>query len=244
MLHYNLIKKIINGLLPTTCVLCGSAARQNIDLCAPCQADMPWVGSVCKLCALPMSANDTNQSVCGKCLHWPPPFTKTFALCRYEAPLDYLITAIKFNHKLVYARLLGELLADYLTTQYQNDAIPELIIPVPLHPQRLRERGFNQALEIARPVAKKLAIKMDFKSCHRIRPTQAQASLSADERAQNVKQAFQIKLDLKAKHIAVLDDVITTGLTMHAFCEQLQNNGIERIDVWCCARTPLHSNKL
>jgi ComF family protein len=233
-----MLTKIFNLLLPPTCILCGDPARQEIDLCKACQQELPWLTQMCERCALPL----TNATTCGACLYQPPPFDKTLALWHYQQPVDHFITNLKFNHQLVYARLLGELLAQRLQQHYQQHALPECIIPVPLHTKRLRERGFNQALEIARPIAKQLKIKLDFKNCQRTRATEAQSALPAKHRHKNVKDAFAIKNKFHARHVALIDDVITTGHTITELSHALRKHDVEQIDVWCCARTSVIEN--
>jgi ComF family protein len=116
---------------------------------------------------------------------------------------------------------------------------PEWIIPVPLHAERLRERGYNQALEIARPIAKKLQIPLQTRYCTRILPTLAQASMTAEERRRNMKNAFAVEELFQARHVAIVDDVLTTGSTVSEFARMLKKSGVARVDVWCCARTVL-----
>lgn len=132
---------------------------------------------------------------------------------------------------------MGELLAEMITTTwYKNKPLPSTIIPVPLHPKRFKERGFNQALELARPISTLLKIPIDALSCQRIKHTAAQATLSGVERQKNVKNSFKISKQLTAQHIAIIDDVITTGHTIREFCHTLKHHGAKIIDVWCCAR--------
>jgi ComF family protein len=232
-----IIKKITENIFRPTCVLCCDPSLQEKDLCIPCEKELPWILNACSVCALPLS--EKLSPICGKCLQDKPPFEKTIALCRYEFPLTHLITSLKFHHQLTMARLLGELLAEKIKSYYEKENLPQQIIPIPLHVERLRERGFNQALEIARPIAKKYRIKINVKNCKRIRATQTQMSLAAKERDKNVKGAFEVNAEGIAEHVAVLDDVITTGHTMLEFCKQLQKAGVKKIDVWCCARTSL-----
>lgn len=233
----NTFIKLVNWLLPPTCLLCGDPSHQDHDICLPCQQELPWLKQVCPQCALPLPATTAPEQACGNCLLNPPSYSKTIALWSYEKPVDHLITALKFNHQLVYARLLGELLAKQLYAHYQNQPLPTYVIPVPLHNRRLRERGFNQALEIARPIAKKLRIPIASHHCQRILATAPQTLLPATERHNNVKNAFTITHALQAKHIAIIDDVITTGHTITELSQQWHQAGVEQIDVWCCART-------
>ena len=228
--------------IPPVCVFCNTKAAGKHDICSACLEELPWLKQVCFCCgsALPESVN-THQ-LCGHCLRQLPPFEKTFGLFSYQFPIDRLITGLKFQQKLVYAELLGQLLSDYLLKQYEGRLLPECIIPMPLHRNRLQERGFNQALEIARPIAKKLKLPIDLQSCERIRPTVSQTTLPAQKRYANVRNAFSVKPTLNAKHVAILDDVITTGHTIKELANSLREFGVEKIDVWCCARTNMAGN--
>jgi ComF family protein len=155
----------------------------------------------------------------------------------YQPPVTRLIRQLKFSHQLLYARILGELLAEKIRSEwYQKKSLPTVIIPIPLHPKRLQTRGFNQALEIARPIAKQLRIPIQTRGISRIKPTLAQATLSQDQRRNNISQAFALSHSVKHQNVAVVDDVVTTGSTLQEFCRLLKKNGAARIDVWCCAR--------
>jgi ComF family protein len=144
---------------------------------------------------------------------------------------------LKFHENLVNARLLGELMAAAIQQWYRNHPLPDLLIPVPLHPQRLKERGFNQALEISRPIAKTLKIKLDIHHCLRIKNTAAQAQQQAEHRPQNLRNAFQITTDYTGLTIAILDDVTTTGSTLNSFAKALKKAGASQIHVWCVAKS-------
>jgi ComF family protein len=177
---------------------------------------------------------------CGGCLGRPPAFDATYALFAYLPPITKLIMELKFHHKLVNAEILGQLMADTLKNRwYYNKTLPDVIIPVPLHAKRLQERGFNQALEIARPISNLLQIPLDTLSCKRTRHTTAQARLVAEERHQNVKDAFIITQDFTGQTIALLDDVITTGQTVTELSKTLKKAGAKRIDIWAVARANL-----
>jgi ComF family protein len=232
------LSKIQNWLLPSVCLLCSVSSKRSVNLCQACENDLPWLQQSCSVCAMPLSVNTTEQPlICGQCLQQPPAFSTVTALFHYQPPVDNFITALKFNQQLLYAKLFGELLTTRLQQHYQQQQLPELIMPVPLHPQRLRERGFNQALEIARPIAKQLKLPLAINSCERIRLTVAQSSLPATERQANVKNAFKINSTFKGKHVAIIDDVITTGHTIAELSKTLRKSGVERIDVWSVART-------
>jgi ComF family protein len=128
------------------------------------------------------------------------------------------------------------MLSETIKKRYANQLLPDLLLPVPLHYKRIAERGFNQALEIARIIAKSLQIPIDAKSCIRVRNTAAQAELKSDKRKANVARAFQCIKPIAAKHVAIVDDVVTTGNTVRELSKVLHKAGVERIDVWCIAR--------
>lgn len=182
------------------------------------------------------------QSACGTCLKKPLPFHKLYVFFSYTEIIKKFVIGLKFQQRLVYAHILGALLAEKISSQYQNEKLPDIIIPIPLHKKRLNERGFNQVIELARPISKKLNIPIDYKRCKRIVNTAAQSKLPANQRSNNMKNAFVAHRNLAYQHIALLDDVITTGHTITEMSRALYNVGVKRIDVWCCARTYLGGN--
>lgn len=228
------IQGLIQGwVLPFTCILCGQKSRRQQDLCSACLQDLPIIAQSCPSCA-----NKSPSSLtCGACLQQAPPFSAAHALFAYEEPVISMILALKFRQRLAYARIFGELLTEKIkTTWYRCKPLPELLIPVPLHWQRLQERGFNQALELARPVAASLPIRLDWQSARRLENTPAQISLSAAERRANLKDAFVVEGEVRGKTVAILDDVLTTGSTATALSRALLKQGAEKVEVWCCAR--------
>jgi ComF family protein len=202
-------------------------------LCPPCEAGLPALEHACPQCASPLPPAAGSNTVCGRCQRKPPPFVRTRALYRYEAPVDKLIQRLKFHHELRLARLLGERLAARLAPEADR---PDLIVPVPLHASRLRERGYNQALELARPVARRLNIKLDAFGVRRVLPTRAQSDLSLAERRRNVRQAFEAVRDYAGLKVAVVDDVMTSGSTAEALARCLKKAGAEEVSVWIVAR--------
>ncbi len=222
--------KIINWILPHTCILCHRKSDQRMDLCSACESELPFIAHACPYCGLPIPAN---ALACGQCIKQPPLYDHTFTLFTYQSPITKLIYDLKFNRKLVNAKVLGDLMAKQLKITKK----PDCLIPIPLHNKRLRARGFNQALEIARPIAKKFKIPINFTSCKRIKHTDAQAMISKKKRKKNIKNAFAIDANFQAHHVVIIDDVVTTGQTVLEFARVLRKNGIQKIDVWCCART-------
>jgi len=170
---------------------------------------------------------------CGRCQSLRPAFDETYAPFIYQDAIRHLITALKFGADYKNARLLGQLLAEYLL---QSAEKPDIILPVPLHKARYRERGFNQAIEIARTVSRELHIPLDLNSCRRLQDTPHQSALTAKQRRKNLKNAFTIVKPINTRHIAVLDDVMTTGSTAQELAAVLKKAGVSRVDVWVCAR--------
>ena len=203
-----------------------------MDLCADCRADLPYHGHACVSCALPLSTGE----VCGACLRRPPPHRRARSLFTYREPAIPLILRAKYHGKLDAVRILGGMMAEAAVAWAPP---PEVLIPVPLHRSRLRERGYNQALELARPIARRLRIPIDAKSCVRIRPTAAQTGLPAAERARNVRGVFALRGPLEAKRVAIVDDVMTTGHTVAELARVLRKAGVEEVSVWVCARAGL-----
>lgn len=230
----NLIQNVKRFIFPIICILCGNFTKTALSICNECSTDLPFIIEACKLCGIQL----TTTAICGACLETPPPYAATIAVFNYQYPIDKLISRLKFSGNLTVANAIGEVMARTILLQLNsiNDR-PDCIMPIPLHPKRIVERGFNQALEIARPIAKVTRIPIDFKSCYRKEPTQAQSLIPAHERAKNIKNAFALKKAINYRHVAILDDVVTTGSTVREFAKLLRRNGVERIQVWCCART-------
>ena len=230
----NWLNNILFYLLPTTCILCGARGNGELDLCQTCLDDLPLEAHRCRLCALPLPATG-GQPICGVCLQLAPPLDSTYSFATYAPPMDRLILQLKFNQKLENARLLGLLMARQL--MLSSDFVkPQVIIPVPLHKDRLRARGFNQALEIARVLAARLNIPLDASRCRRTRNTAAQSALAAKDRRRNIKNAFTVAQDMAFTHVALVDDVMTTGSTLYELARQLKFAGVQTVQAWVGAR--------
>jgi ComF family protein len=235
MALYSILKT--HWLLPYHCILCADPSLRKQDLCEACYQFLPSIHQACQRCAKVITAD---KMTCGSCLTTEPPFDIAYAAYLYAPPLSNLILDLKFRHSLVNARILGELLVKKISEEwYQNRPMPEAIFPVPLHKTRMIERGFNQAVEIARPIARTFKIPLLASACIRTKNTQPQATLAIKDRTHNIKNAFAVAQTFSYRHVAVIDDVITTGHTISEFCKTLKKSGLERIDVWCCARPAL-----
>ncbi len=224
----------VQAMLPSFCILCGDRIAASRDFCPGCAAALPYLPHACPVCALPY----TGIGPCGRCQRHPPPFAATVALFRYESPVDRLIVGLKFHAQLVHARALGTLMATRLAEHLAARAAapPQLIVPMPLHRTRLRSRGFNQALELARPLAGQLRIPLDYRALARPRATSPQTELPLAARARNVRAAFRAVRDLRGLRVALVDDVMTTGHTAAAAAGALRKAGAEAVEVWVLAR--------
>jgi len=221
-------------LLPPHCLLCDQRSDGVGDLCSGCRADLQRNRICCPRCALPLQ---TPAPLCGECLQSEPPFAAAFAPFVYAHPFDLLVTKLKFGRSLAAGRVLAGL---WLAAANELPALPQMLVPVPLHPDRLRERGYNQALELARPLARALRVPLKAKLLERTRATPAQTNLDAKTRRRNMRGAFAINAaDLPpTAHVALIDDVMTTGATLRECARVLKRAGVARVDVWALARAP------
>lgn len=224
--------RTLRALLPPRCLLCHAPGADGRDLCRGCARDLAVNAPCCPRCAVPLEAP---APLCGACLRRAPPLAAAWVPFRYAHPLDLLEARFKFRADLAAGRVLGELLAE--RAALEAPARPDCIVPVPLHASRLRERGYNQALELARPVARALGVPLRQDALVRVRATPAQTGLDAVARRRNLRAAFAVpaRVALPA-HVALLDDVMTTGATLHEAARVLLRAGARRVDAWALAR--------
>jgi ComF family protein len=222
-------------LLPVHCVLCGLGGRHH--LCDGCREQCLSGGPArCPVCADPVPGASLR---CGRCLRHPPDYDATLVAADYALPFDSLVLQLKFGARLAHARLFGDLLADAALAA-AGFVKPALLCPVPLGPDRLAERGFNQALEIARPFGKRLGIAVDAHCVVRARDTKAQSLLHASERRRNIAAAFSVtdRALIEGRHIGVVDDVMSSGETLQELAATLKRYGAARVTNIVFARTP------
>jgi len=209
------------------CLLCGGQSPAR-GLCAGCWADLPWLNSAaCSCCAHPLPT----PGLCGRCLAEPPHFDRVVVPCRYEFPLDGLIQACKYGGRLAAVRALAAVLSE------RRPQAPDLIVAMPLSNQRLRERGFNQALELARSVAHSMEVPLDTALCVKTRDTPPQTRLPWKARRKNIRGAFVVQRNLDGCHVVVVDDVLTTGATLSELARNLKRAGAATVTGWVIART-------
>jgi ComF family protein len=194
---------------------------------------MPYLNmNTCPVCALPTPSGE----VCGHCLQSPPAYRHTQAAFVYQFPVDRLIQAMKYQEQLA----LTGIFAEKLLARIDKTHLPDYLIPMPLHPAKLKRRGFNQALLIANLLADALTIPLLANTCHRLRDTPSQTDLPWSERSKNVLDAFSCEMDLTGKHVALIDDVMTTGASLNELARAVQKCGGADISAWVVARTLPH----
>jgi ComF family protein len=220
---------LLSAWLPVPCVFCGSAGAHG-GICLGCRADLPGVEDArCPVCAIATPA----AQVCGQCLKAPPAFAHSVAAASYAFPLDAAIVRLKYGKDLGLVGALGRL----LHAAVQAEPRPDIVVPMPLSPARLRTRGFNQAAELARVVAETLQIPLVPDAAARTRDAPPQASLPLAERAKNVRGAFSCTRNVKGVKVALVDDVMTTGASLDELARELRRAGAEAVCCWVLART-------
>ncbi|WDY57671.1 ComF family protein [Pseudomonas sp. PSKL.D1] len=221
-----------------SCLLCDARAAQAYPMCMACEQELPWLEEYCLRCALPLPMADL---VCAHCSRRAPAFEQVIAPWHYGFPLDTMISRFKHNRQWPLGRLMAEMLSINLQHRFADGLLkPGLLLPVPLAKRRQRERGFNQASMLAGWVSKCLDIRCDERLLLRTRDTPAQQDLNARARQRNLRGAFSLadQRSLEGLHVAVVDDVMTTGATAQAIANLLRKAGAGRVDIYCLARTP------
>lgn len=224
--------KIIDNMRGNQCLLCLQPAQSRC-LCSGCLGDLPWQERVCERCALPMPATSAAKQ-CFDCQSAPPRWQSAQAVFHYQFPIDRLIAAFKYHHQLALTDLFAELMAAKLPP------LPEhaLIVPVPLHPDRLRERGYDQTYLLARAISRRSGLACNATSLKRTRDTAMQKNLHRDDRLSNLQGAFSCSGQrLCHRPIVLVDDVMTTGATLSVISDALLNQGAESVHTLVIART-------
>ena len=226
-------ERLLNLLFPLTCAFCGSLSEANErQLCTDCASDLPWIGRACRRCAMPVVSPLAEETLCVRCQQKPPPFTTAIAPLAYEFPVDAAIKAFKFRRRSYYQPALTEIL---LSNLGRLPAGVDAVMPVPLHRWRMMRRGFNQARELAAPVARALALPM-IENVRRCRATPYQSGLDPKDRRANLHGAFEVRGAVPYRHVLVVDDVITTGETCGQVARLLQTHAGTEVSVLAVAR--------
>lgn len=225
------IDKITHAIFRQKCLLCASPETNIHAVCRACLNDLPWhPNTSCPQCCL-----SSNGQLCGSCISSPPDFDVTRSVFLYAYPIDTMMQRYKYGDMLTLCTFFGQMLNEKV-----NLKSVDLIIPMPMHPARLIERGFNQALEIAKILTKNHKEKLDYKSAIRHKLTPPQASLPLKDRVKNIKGAFKVNANLTGKRIAIIDDVMTTGASLNELAKMLKKAGASHVECWVIARTLPH----
>ena len=222
--------EVLRHALPQRCELCAAASGEAL-LCAACARSLPRLDASCPVCALPTSAGEA----CGSCLALPPPFDATIAAYGYAFPVDRLIHAFKYHGRLCLADWCAGAIDDQRRRRLRG--LPDRLLALPLSRERQRERGFNQAAEIARLLAARSGVPLLARGVERVRTGPPQAALPWSARAQSVRGAFACEADVSGLSLAVVDDVMTTGASLAEFARTLKSAGAARVENWVVART-------
>ncbi len=235
----NLFRYLADIIYPPRCTICsrflwkGPLVKEtgSLSFCPACMADFRTIASpLCPICGQPFPSEVKEDHICEDCLRKRPFYEAAWAPYRYEGAILKAIHRLKYGSKGFLADALGPLLARFTEKRFDRSG-PVLIMPVPLHPKRIRERGFNQSLLLARHVARRLQLDLDFLSLRRVRYTPPQTGLAKKERQKNVRKAFQLKHQeaVKGKTILLVDDVVTTGNTLNECARVLKKGGAVKV---------------
>ncbi|MCE0557355.1 MULTISPECIES: ComF family protein [unclassified Motilimonas] len=225
-------------LLPLSCLLCQQGITTGL-VCHTCYQDLKQTYPHCLRCGLPLTST---ESMCGQCIRKPPKFSSLHACGLFQPPLNQLIYHLKYQKQSIYSYILGQLMAEKIsayTASSANITLPQALLPIPLHPRKERQRGFNQAQLIAEHCAKTLNLPCQSNWVKRVKNTTSQTQLNVKQRKRNMQQAFKVTaLPAQLNHVAIIDDIVTTGATVDSLCKELQKAGVSQIEIWCICRTP------
>ena len=248
------MRSILKFIYPKRCLACDSTKQLlgELAICNACYEDLPHNRTSCSICSLPLEPHSlllngpvsgeskevkkAQQGICAHCLKQRPVFQSSWSPFIYGQPLEWMIGQLKFNDKQMFAPLLSELMCLNVPSRVTTAPMPDVIVPMPLHPARLKQRGFNQSTLLAKPLSEYLGITLDTSACRRIKNTEHQTGKTAQQRRQNIRGAFEVQQGLNYKHVVVLDDVVTTASSVSELTITLLRQGVERVDVWSLSR--------
>lgn len=217
--------------IPSLCTLCNQFHQGHLALCNFCIDLMTPLGPACQYCAHPLP--DAHLLICGHCIKKRPHFDNAYIAYPFEEPLRGLLHQFKYHDGLYLTSFLCHLMMKALPIEAQQ---AQCLIPVPMHPKKIKTRGFNQAAVLVNKLSKQINLPCNLFACEKIKDTLPQASLNSNERRRNLKHAFQAR-PMPYKHVILIDDLLTTGSTANELARTLKKTGVARVDIWCCART-------
>ena len=215
---------------PRLCPGCQHALHNRQIFCESCQQRLRTIRHPCHLCGL---ENQNTDDICAACLYDPPRWQRIIAPLQYQGLTRELIMQFKFSQSLHFASSLIQSIAHHFPG---DSAKPDALLPIPLHHNRLMERGYNQAFEISRLLSRQTNIPVDTRTLFRVRDTEAQAGLTARGREKNILKAFSFHNRNHYRHVAVIDDIVTTGSTANEVTKTLHRAGVETVEIWSLAR--------
>jgi len=219
------------------CILCGRLTQSAHGLCSDCADSLPRPLRPCRRCSAELPESGPWKEYCENCLLTPPSFDRCLSGFRYEFPIRELISNFKFQGDFATGRALAHLLAERLANLWKDAADIPILIPVPLHSARLRERGYNQSALVAQVLASRCGLKLAYQHCLRVRATKPQRGLDAFQRSSNLRGAFELAApERPIPHVVIVDDVVTTTATVEAVAQLYRQAGSRRIDIACLAR--------
>lgn len=233
-------RRLMSPFVQSRCLLCKGCASLAMPLCSYCLGCLPRLSAPCLQCALPMPYS--RAELCAQCLKKRPSFDCCLSAFLYSYPMNHVIKNIKYGQHLELIEPITHPLVEVLMRHYLEKSWPEAIIPIPLHKKKIRVRGFNQSLLLAKVITSLLPedipclLRPGIVTKHR--DTLSQQSLPARARHKNIKGAFTVEKNICYKHVAIIDDVVTTAETANEVSKELKRNGIQQVDIWCLARTP------
>ena len=223
--------------LEQSCLFCNEKCHdKNARLCDGCSFDLPWNHHCCRQCALPLGTL-SNEYSCADCLSNSPSFGKTIASFKYEFPIRQAIHLFKYQSKRYVLHTLSPALIETIKEHYTEATLPEVLIPAPMDKAKRKQRHYNHALLLARDIGKRIRIPVEAKTLLKTKNTTSQTGLNKRQRIRNLKGAFDIVKPVSYRHVALIDDVMTTGATAESMAKMLLDAGVERVDIWCIART-------
>ena len=226
------MQRLIHHLRPSSyCPICSQKHKHVLPLCIRCEKLLPHLGPACKHCATPLP--DITTPLCGPCAVSTPALDNVYTAFRYEEPLRTLLQSFKYQENLYLTSFLSHLIQLSLHGDAKQT---QCLIPVPMHPKRLKERGFNQAVLLTKQLAKETKLNYTLTACKKIVHTAQQAQLNRKSRQLNLENAFIIN-NVPFHHVTIVDDLITTGCTANTIAHNLKKAGVTRVDLWCCAKT-------
>ncbi len=246
-LHPSFLHHLFHFICSRQCALCSLEIPFRLDkfslynnnpLCDLCTQHLPRLHDSCQVCCAKIPQH---QPICGECLQHPPFFDKSVIPFEYQYPLDHWINAFKFHNKIAWAQWFAEQIIEKAQTSYEGKNMPNTIIPVPLHKKRHRQRGYNQALLIAKKISTLLNLSLETKLIDKTRATKEQSSLTADARQYNIKKAFSLRKQ-PPQRVILLDDVVTTTSTVSEIARLLKQQGCKEVHVWAIARASLSNS--